>query len=102
VTDQAWKTAERRIATLLGGERVPVTGRQRGNAPDVAHSWLSIEVKHRKSLPAWLFDAMAQARASAGGQQLPIAVLHQAGDLYTRSLVVMELSDFMTWVKGIQ
>ncbi len=30
----AWERTERRIAALLGGTRVPVTGRQRGNAPD--------------------------------------------------------------------
>jgi hypothetical protein len=50
MTDKCWKAAERRIATLLGGKRVPVNGR--GDEPDVAHPWLAIEVKHRASLPS--------------------------------------------------
>jgi hypothetical protein len=91
VTDRAWKNTERRIAALLGGERVPVTGRQRGNAPDVAHPFLAIEVKHRSILPAWIRDAVEQARASARGQQLPIVVLHGRGMRYDQSLVVIEL-----------
>ena len=49
-----WKQAERRIAKLLGGRRIPITGRQRGDVPDIEHDALSIEVKSRKALPAWL------------------------------------------------
>ena len=49
-----WKACERRVAEILGGVRVPVTGRQRGVAPDIEHETLSIEVKSRKSLPEWL------------------------------------------------
>jgi hypothetical protein len=58
-----WKRTERKVAALLGGVRVPVSGRARGDAPDVAHARLSIEVKSRKELPAWLMDAMVQAEA---------------------------------------
>ena len=32
---KAWKTAERAWGAFLGGKRVPVTGRARGDAPDV-------------------------------------------------------------------
>ena len=46
-----WKNIERSIAKLIDGDRVPVSGRQRGSAPDIAHPLLSVEVKHRKSLP---------------------------------------------------
>jgi hypothetical protein len=98
--DKAWKNTERRIGALLGGERVPVTGRQRGSAPDVAHPMLAIEVKHRAVLPSWIRDAMQQAKASARGQQLPIVVLHQSGDPFLHAWVVLELSDFSTWLEG--
>jgi hypothetical protein len=94
MTDQAWKNTERRVAALFGGERVPVTGRQRGSAPDIVHPALSIEVKHRASLPAWIKDAMDQARASARIGQVPIVVLHQAGERFGSALVLIELSDF--------
>jgi hypothetical protein len=73
-----WKACERRIAELLGGQRIPVTGRQRGDTPDIEHAALSIEVKSRKSLPAWLLDALNQAQAaSKDGKKMPVVVLHQ-------------------------
>ena len=97
MAERAWKRTERAIASILGGRRVPITGRARGDAPDVAHPWLSIEVKSRRSLPAWLLNAMAQARAAATPHQLPIAVLHQDGDRHSSDLVLMALRDFTRW-----
>jgi len=93
----AWKNTEREIARLLGGHRVPVTGRQRGDVPDIAHEWLSIEVKHRRIVPAWLLDAMAQAEASKNGQQLPVVILHPHGKRHADNLVIIRLSDFIAW-----
>jgi len=92
-----WKAVEREIAKRLGGERVPVTGRQRGSAPDIEHPWLSVEVKHRKALPGWLLDAQAQADASAKPNQLPMVVLHQKQMQYDDSVIMFRLSDFMEW-----
>jgi len=63
--NQAWKRTERNVAALLGGRRVPVTGRQRGDTPDVAHPLLSLEVKHRREVPAWLTGAL-----TAGGPEV--------------------------------
>ena len=97
MSDKRWKQTERKIAALLGGRRVPVSGRGRGDAPDVAHRWLSIEVKDRATLPAWLLDALAQAEASATPAQLPVAVLHRAGDRHDHALVVLRLADFVDW-----
>lgn len=106
-----WKQTERRIAKLVGGERVPITGRQRGDAPDIKHDWLSLEVKHRKKLPEWLHDAMDQAIKSKtpldpgkipGGvlthidrDKLPMAILHENGK--HNSYCVIRLSDFIEW-----
>jgi hypothetical protein len=92
-----WKRAERRVAGLLGGRRVPVTGRARGDAPDVAHPWLSIEVKQRQRLPGWIIDALRQAAAAAAPEQLPVVVLHEHGQRYGDSLVVLRLADFVDW-----
>jgi hypothetical protein len=92
MSDKTWKKAERRIAELLGGVRVPVTGRQRGDAPDILHERFSIEVKHREALPDWILDAMRQAEASQRGNQIPIAILHQKGMAYEDSLTVVRLS----------
>ncbi len=95
-----WKACERNIAKLLGGVRVPVTGRQRGATPDVEHPTLSIECKSRKKLPAWIEDAMKQAEASAKDGRLPVVVLHQDCALYSESLVVLRLEDFAGYLKG--
>jgi len=95
--DQRWKATERKIAALLGGRRVPVSGRGRGDQPDIAHPWLAIECKDRATLPAWLLDALDQAEASASAEQLPVAVLHRAGDRHDHALVVLRLADFVDW-----
>ena len=86
-----WKSCERRVAELLGGERVPVSGRGRGHSPDIRHEHLSIEVKNRKRLPAWVENAMRQAEACAQEGQLPLVVLHQDGQRYQEALLVMRL-----------
>jgi hypothetical protein len=95
-----WKACERKIAELLGGVRVPVSGRQRGATPDVEHPILSIEVKSRKTLPAWLLDALEQAHASSTDGRLPVAVLHADRKPYRDALVVVRLKDFADHLKG--
>ncbi len=95
-----WKSCERKVATLLGGRRIPVSDRGRGDAPDVEHKCLSVEVKSRKTIPAWLEDAMRQAEASAKDGRLPVVVLHQDHRGYTESLVLLRLSDFADYLKG--
>lgn len=97
MSEKRWKATERHIARLLGGRRVPVSGRGRGDSPDIAHPRFSIECKDRATLPAWLLDALSQAEASAAPAQLPIAVLHRAGDRHNQALVVLRLADFVAW-----
>jgi len=91
------------MASRIGGERVPVTGRGRGDAPDIRHEWLAIEYKHwkRGKIPQWLKNAVAQAVASVrGDHQLPIAILHTTGERHDDDLVVMRLRDFEEWFGG--
>jgi hypothetical protein len=95
MSNPQWKRTERRIAALLGGTRVPISGRQRGDQPDIAHADFSIEVKHRATIPAWLTDAMHQSEAAAGADQLPIVIIHEHGKPYADALVVLKLSQFV-------
>jgi hypothetical protein len=88
-----WKNTERMIAARLGGQRVPVSGRARGDAPDIAHPLLSLEVKHRKRLPDWLHQAMAQAVACADPDHIPVAILHEYGSRHAADLCVVTLAD---------
>ena len=95
--EKGWKRAERVIAEMLHGKRIPVTGRTRGDAPDVAHPDLSIEVKHWKKIPGKTFmnDAMDQAVKSADDTQIPIVVAHSKGQSYGESMVYIRLDDFI-------
>jgi Holliday junction resolvase len=94
-----WKACERRVAELLGGKRVPVSGRTRGDCPDVEHPTLSIECKSRKKLPAWIEDAMKQAEASAKDGRLPVVVLHQDRTPYVKSLALLRLENFAYYLR---
>ena len=93
---KGWKGCERKVAALLGGKRVPVSGRGRGHSPDIHHERLSIEVKSRKKLPAWIEDAIKQAEACAQDRQLPLVVLHQDGQRYQEALIVMRLKNVLS------
>lgn len=99
---KTWKNIERKVAALLGGERVPVTGRQRGSAPDVQHELFSVEVKHRKQLPDWLLDAMNQAEASRREGQTPLVILHEKGQPVPKSLAIFRLSDIIELYKRLE
>lgn len=89
-----WKAVELRIAKMIGGERVPITGRIRGSAPDIEHDKLSVEVKHRKQLPGWLKDAMDQAVKSIKGDRTPVVILHECGKNHKNDFMVFRLGDF--------
>ena len=95
-----WKACERKVTALLGGRRIPVSGRGRGDNPDIDHELFSIEVKSRKTIPAWLEDAMRQAETSVKDGRLPVVVLHQDQAPYAESLVVLRLEDFAGYLKG--
>jgi len=98
-----WKDAEREIARRLPGPavRVPVTGRQRGSAPDIEHARFSLECKHRKQVPLVITAAMAQAKAAAKGiAKIPLVVIHQAGDRYDETYLVVRLVDLVALIEG--
>lgn len=89
-----WKSVELALAKILSGERVPITGRARGSAPDINHEVFSIEVKHRKSLPEWIKDAMDQAeKSNSSGKKLPIVILHEKHMRFNDSFVMVRLKD---------
>ena len=94
----AWKEHERRTARRLSGQRSPNTGKQ---TSDVSAGPWAVECKLRKELPAWLLDAMTQAKRNAGDGQTGIVVLHQHGTRSDRDLVLMSMSDFQGWAGTI-
>jgi hypothetical protein len=98
VTRGRWKEIERWWALQLGGRRVPVTGRQRGDAPDVEHPRYSIEVKAGKVLSDRLGLGIRQAvAASVGTQKTPLLCIshHTAGKRDLEHYVLLRLADWM-------
>ena len=100
MADKDWKRFERKVAEQLGGRRVPITGRQRGDAPDVEHDALSIECKKRNVIPKWFKEAMNQAEASVKNrEQVPIVVIHEKGQKNEDDYVVLRMKHFkaLSW-----
>ncbi len=89
---RAFKGTERAIAARLGGQRLGHLG-----GADVVTDWLSVECKHRQTVPAWLKEALAQSRRNAGVSQLSVAIIHEEGQRHDGDLVVMTLADFQDW-----
>lgn len=91
-----WKQEERYWASVLGGTRVPVTGRGRGSAPDIEHERFSIEIKSGRVMSVRLQEAVEQAEASKKEGQLALIGITQ---MYGRGnpkrrYVMMPLDDF--------
>ena len=103
-----WKASERRMAGILGGERVPVTGRERGHAPDidgvtVAGRRLSIEHKYgARLLSSRIIEALDQAEAAMrSDDDVPVVTLEvaDAGRL-NRRLILLDAERFVELVHG--
>lgn len=98
-----WKQSERDMALALGGKRVPVTGRGRGNVPDIEHPTFAIEHKAGRVLPERMTEAWKQALAAAAGtDKTPIVTIdHRPGPGRPRQCYVMvRLQDWQAWMGG--
>ena len=109
-----WKGAETVWGELLGGQRVPVTGRARGHAPDVAHERYAIEIKkvgHGKRNPyltSKMLDAYDQAVkagrelfAKDGRPRAPIVGIERTNDSRRiERYVLISLEDFVDLTDG--
>ena len=95
---EAWKQQERNWADMLGGKRVPVSGRQRGDQPDVAHPDYSIECKAGAVLSTRVLDGMEQAIAAMKDRQTPIVCISnrkKGGQNTSAKYVLMRAEDFV-------
>ena len=94
---QTWKAVERKVAKEFGTQR---TGPQGRAVPDVITGQYSIEVKTRKTLPAWLHEAMGQAERNAVEGTEPVVVLHQIGQRHDDDMVVISFKVFKAINEG--
>jgi hypothetical protein len=91
MSELRWKAHERMIAKLLGGQRLPVTGRP--SADVVSPRW-ACEVKLRSRLPLWLVRAIHQSEAAAketGLAPLLVIVCPQGRGRRTKRLAILPL-----------
>ena len=95
--DATWKAAERAIGRILGFTRTGPTGRE---GPDGITPRLVVQIKHRKSVSAYLKEWVDGIREWRDPERMPIVVLHAKGQQYLHSLVIIRLDDFVEYVKG--
>lgn len=98
MADRTWKAVERAIAKFFpNGQRRGADFRSEdtGKTDIISDGW-AIEVKHSKR-PTYglMVEAFEQAeRNRTKPEDIPIAVVHKAGDRYEESLVIMRLDFF--------
>ncbi len=93
---QHWKRQEREIAAALGARRIPNNG---AGQPDIRAQGWAVQVKTRKEIPAWLWEAIDQAQQDAAIGERPAVVLSEVTPgKRARRLVVL---DFDTWAATI-
>ena len=99
MSDKRWKAIERWWAKILGGVRIPVTGRHSADVPDIAHPYWAIEVKYSNSPPARILKGLQQAKKAAEPRSGLIPVLcqsyHVKGERDLRHMVSMEAEDWL-------
>jgi hypothetical protein len=97
-----WKASERRMAARMGGERVPVSGRQRGDQPDISGASiagipLSIEHKYgQRILSARLHEALDQAEAARRSpDEMAVVTVEEVREgRMNRHLVIVDADDW--------
>ena len=104
-----WKNWERKVAEWFGGDaviakRIPVNGRQSGDAPDVETIKFAIEVKAGKVVSSRTLKAVDQAKkAAVATNKIPVVVqVHKVNKNVAVPLVTLDLATFLKLTEGIR
>ena len=104
-----WKNWERKVAEWFGGDsvnakRIPVTGRQSGDVPDVETIKFAIEVKAGKVVSSRTLKAVDQAmKAGRSTGKIPVVVqIHKLNKVKSMPLVTLDLATFLTLTESIR
>ena len=104
-----WKNWERKVAEWFGGDavnakRIPVTGRQSGDVPDVETIKFSIEVEAGKVVSSRTLKAVDQAKkAAVATNKIPVVVqVHKVNKNVAVPLVTLDLATFLKLTEGIR
>jgi len=100
--DKYWKKRERKIASLLGTRRTPLSGSSsQHTSSDTLHERLYVEIKCRKKLPKWFKDLLDDTMIKATKEaKVPLVVLHQKNS--KDDYCVCWLSDFVALVNSLK
>ena len=97
-----WKNWERKVAEWFGGDavnakRIPVTGRQSVDVPDVETIKFAIEVKAGKVVSSRTLKAVDQAKkAAVATNKIPVVVqVHKVNKNVAVPLVTLDLATFL-------
>lgn len=93
----SWKRVERWFARDLGGQRVPITGRQGAErmSKDIEVPYpLWVDVKSRLSCPKSLWSWLENVVDNAPPAKIPLLILHRPHMRYGEAVVVMRYRDF--------
>jgi len=100
MTDKAWKADERKVADVLGGKRIPLSGASEISSKcDVDCSWLLVEVKRRARFSAvrWLDKICESARAEGC---IGAVAVHVSGS--RDWIIILRLDDFAGLKKRLE
>ena len=94
MSDRGWKAYERRIARLLGTQRIPVTGERAG--ADLETPLLAVQAKKRATVPGYWFEWLDGIRvAAARRNKIGVVVMQRPYGVELDSLVVLSLRDWI-------
>ena len=97
--NKTWKSVERRVASMLGGERVKLSGINSGySSGDVLDPNYLIEVKTKKQSSLHRLFSKVEKEAKAE-QKTPLLVMHQKNT--SKYLAVMDLEELIKWRKNL-
>ena len=95
MSDRAWKAFERRLATRLGGRRIPVTGERDG--ADIVAGPFVYQAKLRQRMPSYLRDWLQGIVGAAERQPTPasgVVVWKAPNARDDDAVVVLRLKDW--------
>lgn len=94
MADKSWKRFERECAKDIGTQRIPVTGIDRDGA-DFQHGMFAYQAKHRRMIPAWLFDWLKGICGVAKRtDQIGVLILNRPGKDRKDALVIVRWEDW--------
>jgi hypothetical protein len=94
MADRGWKQRERRIARLLGTERIPVTGVRAG--ADCETAMFAYQVKSRHGQPRYLREWLAGIKLTGSrAGQIGVVVWQEPRRPDRDALVVLTLADWV-------